>query len=198
MRSASLFWIFVAAATPCSARDFNFELPSDQKLAIGAFTNLAAFCTQLGFTRVEPLPQDTMQEKLEAYMLLANDRASVLDKWSNMLHDWTQLNDAPKDKVLLDRAADAVIAAAKDPDSYEQAEDLYVATAMGPANVAQSACERAAADDFVGKYFVSGRGSVETWRARLKQSFAQSVDEIRAEIKKPASRRTPKVGPPTK
>lgn len=186
MRFLGLALFLVAAAAPASARDFDFEDPTDQKQAIGAFSNLGAFCSELGFGQQSPQPVETMQKKLEAYLLLTSNRQSVLEKWANILHDWTQLNDAPKDKALLDRAADALIAAAKDPDSYNQAEDLYVRTTMGPANIALSACERASADDFVGKYFVTGTGSVATWDSRLRQSFAESVEEIKAYLAKQA------------
>jgi hypothetical protein len=172
------------AATPGTAKDFNWEDPSDQRIAIGAFNNMAGFCSQLGFTPVATRPADVLQRKLEAYMLLSSNRDGVLERWGNMLHDWTQLRDAPNDKAMLDRAADALIAAAKDPDSYSQAETLYVETAMRPAKLALSSCETAASDDFVGKYFITGSGSVETWGARLKLAFAESVEEMRAELAK--------------
>lgn len=186
----SMKWFMVMlawglAATSGDAKDFNWENPSDQTIAIGAFNNMAGFCSQLGFTRVATQPVDVMRKKLEAYMLLSSNRDGVLERWGNMLHDWTQLRDAPNDKAMLDRAADALIAAAKDPDSYPQAETLYVETAMRPAKLALSSCETAASDDFVGRYFITGSGSVETWEARLKQAFSESVDEMRAELAMP-------------
>jgi hypothetical protein len=186
VRNVVLIFSLLALATPCSATDFDWEKPSNQKMAIGAFNNMAAFCSQLGFTRVPPQPADAMQKKLEAYMLLSSDRNGVLERWGEMLHDWMQFTQAADDKALLDRAADALIAAAKDPDQYDQAEQLYVETVMAPAKVALSSCDWAAADDFVGKHFITGSGSVQNWRPKLKQMFADSVAQTKADLAKQA------------
>lgn len=169
----------VVCGSPAAADDFDWQSVANQKLMVGAFDNMGAYCTTLGFSRPSQLSRETLQKKLDAYLLLSSAPDVILQKWDGIITDWTQLDHASKDKTLLDRASGGLTAAVHDPDSYSQAEALYVSTSMGPLKTALSACERAAEDEFLGKYFVSGTGSVDTWEPKFKEAFAQSVTELK-------------------
>lgn len=126
---------------------------------------------------------------MHAHLLLAaSAEYEFQDKWLGYINDWTQLNKALKDKTLLDRAADALDAAETDPAAYGKAETLYMDTVMKPLTKAFNACGAASRDEFVGKYYVTGTGSVEPAKERFRVSFEESMKEIWAEAKKPPSK----------
>lgn len=56
---------------------------------------------------------------------------------------------------------------------------------MVPARRALSACEQGASDDFVGRYFLTGKGSLESFQIQMRQNFADSVAEIKASTDRP-------------
>lgn len=99
----SLFVVSTAcllSATPAMASDdFDWRRLSDQKGLVTAFENMSNMCTELGFARQPKLPAETMQKKVEAYLLLATSADSVLERWSGMLHAFNQLDRTKSDCV---------------------------------------------------------------------------------------------------
>jgi hypothetical protein len=176
------------SASPVAASDFNWRDPANQHRAIGALHNFAGFCSSMGFAEVPLLPEETLKQKWEAYLLLSSSPDAVLIGWARMVSDWTQLEKAANDPTLVNRAADALEAAARDPESYDEAEALYIRTGMGPVKRAFAACERGAADPFVGKYFLTGHGSLEGTEAKAKESFADGVREVKADLSKKSAK----------
>jgi hypothetical protein len=175
----------LAFASPATAEeDFSWQKASDRKVALGAFNNFADFCTGFDYQRVA-LPAGTdLDKKMHAHLLLASSAEyEFLHKWLGYITDWTQLEKALKDETLLDRAADALIAAENDPDAYAKAEKLYVDTAIKPFERAFDACARASKDEFVGKYYVTGTGSLVETKATLRKGFEEGMKRIWAEAK---------------
>lgn len=176
-------------ATPAAAEDdFSWQKASDRKAILRSFNTLGDFCTGFAFQKVA-LPVGTdLDKKLYAHLLLARSAEYELNKWVEYVNGFKQLNEGVKDEALLDRAADALIAAENDPDAYRQAEALYMKTAMKPFTRSFEACASAARDEFVGKYYVTGTGSLERAKEGLRKGFEDGMKEIWAEAKKPPSK----------
>ncbi len=77
-----------------------------------------------GFSRVPKAADDILDGKLNAHLLLSSNPAGQIVRWSQLIHEWRSLERAEDDEALLDRAADALLAAKADPESYPKAEAL--------------------------------------------------------------------------
>lgn len=120
-----------------------------------------------------------MSDKLEAHFLLSDSPTGQLAHWERILRGWNSLQNAANDDQLAERGADAVLAAVADNDSYERAEALYIETSIGPLRKVLAACAEGAGDPFIGKHYLTGSGSVNQFKERLKRMFFKSVQEIR-------------------
>lgn len=174
--------LFAAMLAP----EFSADRPSDRARLHSALSNMAEFCVRdYGFTRL-PLRADGT-DKLYAELLLAGpSRQSQIIAILNRGHS---IENAAKDEGLLDRIADAQIAAAADPEAYERAEALYLRMMMGPALEALQACRDGATDPFIARHYWTGTGSADRYVPILKQMFAEDVAETKAakEISIPAN-----------
>jgi hypothetical protein len=181
MRIAIIIGLLAASVsvTPASAEDFDWQDIGNQKKLVTALSTIGGFCATMGFTRPPSMPTDTMMKKLDAYLRLKSSPDFVVDQWGRIVHDFAQMTKMADDKALIKRGTDAMVAAVNDPDSYAQAEKLYVDTVIAPLRAVLSACQRGAADEFIGKHFVSGEGSVRSYEQSLKKDFADGVADLK-------------------
>lgn len=160
-----------------ASRDWDFEKPDDRALAVSVFGQVRDGCsTQLGFTAVPARPASELQSKLQAYLLLRDDPRSTVDSWYGIIGPWKDFKKHVEESTP--RIADLMRAAAADPDSYAEAEakavDIYLAT-LDPV---MTACRSATRDGYLGKYFITGDGSVERYRQVIKDGFRSEVDKF--------------------
>ena len=163
------------AATPWSV-----ENESDRASAVQALSSMRDVCSsQLGFTALPARSAQEMQNKLQAYILLNGDEAGVVHGWERLMAPLRQFKSSVN--AVTARTADLMRAAAADPDSYAEAEaktiDLYLST-LTPV---MGACRGAVQDGFIGKYFITGEGSVERYRAVVRDGFEREVAEFKTE-----------------
>lgn len=160
-----------------------WEQPSTLSEINGTVAHMAHFCSSnFGFTQL-PQPQASVAtDKLHAYLLLQTDAEFRVRQWLELVNRWTSL--IGKDSAAAQRGSDAIEAAIDDPDNYAAAEALYVRTVTDAAEQAVGACSDAAADPFIGKHYLSGRGTVGDHQAELKKAFADSVKQLTAYKKK--------------
>lgn len=166
---------------PAAADDFDWRSPAKRAELIGAFDSMARNCNFVGFSAVPKQPDDVMEGKLHAYLLVASSADRVINHWVGMMEELIQFEDSLLSDASIQRSSDAVVAAVSDPDAYERAERLYIETAIAPARRMLAGCKRAAGDPFLGKYYVAGRGSLRPLQESARQTFAKNVAELRAE-----------------
>lgn len=184
MRLILIAALWCLASTALAADDFDWKLKKDRHLMLGAFNNFATVCARdFKFQRVAAVPEAEMDGKLQAELLLSASPEYDLERWAKIITDWTQLNKAGDDKALLERAADALIAAERDPEAYARAERLYLETTMRPLRLAFDACTRASSDKFLGKHYITGSGSITQVEQYVRDMFASSMKEIKGEAK---------------
>lgn len=185
--------IAVAAAllsTSASAQEFDWHALANQKHMNGAFQYSAKGCAALfGFTVISPLPESTMLDKLDAYLLLRSTPEADVETWAmDIVHPISGVLDeknSPEADADSKSAAAAAVAASEDPSTFDEAREKYVSGAMAPFQRALSACTAATRDPFLGKYHLAGTGSADSIEKEFRDGFADFV----AELNKPKSTR---------
>jgi hypothetical protein len=175
-----LFGLFaLIASTAALAANFG-HTRKDRMQINDAFNAMADMCaSNFGFTRVAKKANGVLVDKMEAYLLLAPTAENVIGPWATIVHSSHALDRAGKDDALADRLADALIAAHKDPDSYDRAEALWVETFKAPVETVVNACRNAVADPFLGANYIAGNGSADRYDDDLKRRFADSLKDIK-------------------
>jgi hypothetical protein len=179
MRDALFGLAVLFASTAVSAADFGHTRKDRTQIndAFNAMTDMCA--SNFGFSRLQKKADGVMVDKMEAYLLLAPSADYVIGQWANIAHDSHALDRAKNDDALANRLADALIAAEKDPDSYDRAEALWLETFKAPVETVVSACRAAAADPFVGANYLTGNGSADRYDDELKKRFADSLRNVK-------------------
>jgi hypothetical protein len=174
---------------PALASDFDWHSRSDQQKMHAAFANTAKICAGgFGFTLIPALPERTMADKLDAYLLLRDDPEGDVATWATSVV-------APANAILAKssdeateaddhQAAAAAVAAAEDPAVYAQAEERYLQGAMGPIKRALAACSVGARDPFLGKYYWTGSGSADDFEKSFKDWFSEFVADLKEKTSK--------------
>jgi hypothetical protein len=166
-------------ASPAAAQMADWEKPSTLSNVNKVFGAMALFCSgNFGFTKLRTPPAAEMSDKLHAYLLLGGTPEIQERDWLAIFDQWTSLMG--KVGSIAQRAADGLEAAADDPDSYAQGEELYVKTIIQGENDAMSACSSAAADAFIGSHYFRGEGTLPDNDAEIRKNFADAVKELRA------------------
>ncbi len=164
------------------AADFDWTKKADREKMHSAFGRLSQVCvTDYGFTRLPALPGEVSIGKIEAHLLLQESADVQLETWAAILRRARYGDDEATKNALAERGADALLAAAADPDSYSRAEGLYVTTLMSVINMRIAACSAIAADPFLGKHYFTGAGSGAAWEARAKEQFSKGVAEAKVD-----------------
>jgi len=171
--------IVLLTSNAASAVDFG-HTRKDRVQINDAFNAMADMCVgSFGFTRVPKKADNVLVDKMEAYLLLAPSVDYAIGQWTGIAHDSHALDRAQKDDVLADRLADALIAAKKDPDSYDRAEALWLTTFKAPVETTVSACRAATTDPFISKNYLTGAGSADRYDDDLKRGFAESLKDLK-------------------
>ena len=175
--------IFVMTLTailsaPVAASDFG-HTAKDRAQINDAFNGMADMCAHdFGFTRIPPKLDSLLVDKMQAYLLLATSADYEIGRWAEIASEAHAMERAKKDDALAERLADALIAAEKDPDSYDRAEALWMQTFKAPVETVVRACGSATADSFIGANYLTGTGSADRYDVELRKMFADSVKDV--------------------
>jgi hypothetical protein len=186
----------VTLAPSLRAEPFDWRDAAARKEMSVAFDHIATACSAgFGFTRIQPLPAATMVDKLHAYLLLRSDAEA-----DAQVENWAEQIIVPINAMVAKKsegpnvedehqAAAAAVAAAEDPDSYDEAKARFMDGAMAPFRHGLEACEAGARDSFLGKYYWTGSGNIDDYEKSMDSYFAELVAELR-KPKKPKSGRS--------
>jgi len=193
-RPAAIAALLFLASSAAGAEDFDWHNLANQKQMHTAFVNTAATCAGgFGFTRIPPLPQATMVDKLDSYLLLRDDPAAKVEKWGIQILAPINAMSAKKSTGANaeddHRAAAAAVAASENPEAYAEAESRYIEGAMGSFRRALDACSAGARDPFLGKYYWTGSGSADKFEKSMKDWFSEFVSELKTRKPKLPPRR---------
>jgi hypothetical protein len=171
----------LSAAQPSfAAEDFDWRRESDQVNIRASLRNLVRMCVDdFGFTPVALLTDADLKKRLTAHLLLAASPDYELTQWLEYIRPMNRLGDEKSQEAIVERAADALIAADTDPGSFARAETLYVTTVMGPLRDALQGCERATTSSFIQENLFTGKGSVAKFEAKARAQFPDALKAIK-------------------
>ena len=198
MRAALLFGLCALAIAPSlRAKPFDWRSAASRNEMVGAFDSMATACSAgFGFTRIQPLAPATMVDKLHAYLLLRSDTEAdaEVEAWAEQIivpiNAMVAKKSAPLNAEDEHQAAAAAVAAAEDPDSYAEAKDRFMQTAMASFRRGLEACEAGSRDPFLGKYYWTGSGSLDDYQKAMNSYFSELVADLRKPKKPEAHRRS--------
>lgn len=172
--------LLLTSPVSAAAKDWDFENPGDRALAVSSFNAIRDGCSsQLGFTAMPARSDQELQNKLQAYLLLKDDPKSAIASWGGIMGPWKDFKKHVEETTS--RVADLMRAAATDPDSYAEAEAKTVELYLSTLSPVMNACRTATQDGYIGKYFLTGDGSVERYREQIKNGFRREVDKFKSD-----------------
>jgi len=158
-------------AAPAVAQDFDWHAPENRRLVHQRLSEWADMCASIGFERLPTPDATTMQDRINAHLLLAASPEFVLNQWARLIQTATR-----DTSDLEERAADALIAARDDPSRWAEAENLYVNTLRnGFLNPVLAACREGTHDALISRNYYRGDGSVDRFVEQVRARFAESV-----------------------
>lgn len=153
---------------------------SSYKLRVGidrSFRSMAANCDGFGFKRLIPASPDEMQKRIYAYLLLKEAYAADarVDEWGGLVRELNRLADKDYIERSSRGAGDALAAAKIDPTAKDAAKVKFVAELVRAMTPFFEACEKVAKDDFLSKHYLSGEGSLDSYRAEAEADFEKAL-----------------------
>ncbi|MXO87113.1 hypothetical protein GRI38_13855 [Altererythrobacter aurantiacus] len=175
MKKLVLALTLASVTAPVAAQDWRD--PGVAAKINETFNGMADYCSEtFGFTRLPPVENGN---KVEAYLLLQPLPEMTLKEWVRIIDQASVFIDMDSDEkeILAQRAADALVAAERDPSVRESAEHLYVTTIMGPINDSLTGCEAAVRSSFFSSNYFTGVGSADDLEAGVRERFHVSIGE---------------------
>ena len=174
--AASALLIAVAVPSRAHADDFWATKPNRIKIA-NALNGWADHCSGMfGFDRRPKLSNETLEPKVDAYLLLSATPSLEVERWAG----WLPYADPNADvaKPSTDRAADALLAARADPSSALAAEKLYIDTRRSFFHEIYTKCQEGSRNPLIGQYFYRGEGDFEKAMLSVHTDFAEAVADL--------------------
>jgi hypothetical protein len=88
-----------------------------------------------------------------------------------------------------ERAAAAVVAAITDPSRYEEAQQRFMESALGPYRRGLEGCAAGASDPFIQRHFWTGSGSISRYEKICGELFLDLVAYARRKEEAPSTKR---------
>jgi hypothetical protein len=171
------------SSTVAWADDYNWHDRANRLQMATIFEATAKICSGMfGFTQLPTASKEEMAEKIDAYLLLQDDPDKILEDWIDVFQPALEIVSKKKGEATSEddeEGGAALVAAAKDPSVTAQAQERYVAGAMGPFRRALDACSKGANDPFLGKNYLSGTGSASNIEKEFRDDFTKEVEGVK-------------------
>jgi hypothetical protein len=180
----SMISLLLIVALPASFSDVaDWRQTKGRVLLDQALEKVSEQCGQVGFDRVEPASDISMEKRIHGHLLLqSNLEADMLSqRWYQHFLVMDELLNPARLDAAAASAGNAITAATLDPAFYEKGREKYAKAMVDHMTPFLEMCTQAAADQFLAENYLTGTGSLKAIEQNARQGFDAVVKSVQTE-----------------